>query len=350
MKRVKLRIRLMLLAICSLLSLTACKSKNNKVEESESSSFVVTDVHTTDNQALITNDKEQASEDDSLNTFSSNDSRTEAYNKEQQEESEPEEDKEEESEMTASEQVKESTKDQALSNLGSLLEPDASEMVDDIVVENIKAMPAESKVLVYEANAATLAACFYAEEIQPSVYMRMENKSFGEECTTSLESLRYVRVLHFGFDGEIYIGELVVNQLIADDIIDIFKELFDARYPIERMVLVDNYDADDNLSMAANNTSCFNYRVVDGTSKLSNHAYGLAIDINPLYNPYVRTIDGEEVILPENGTEYADRSQDNPYYVIKGDVCYNAFIKRGFTWGGNWEDSKDYQHFQKVFE
>ncbi|MBE5960242.1 MAG: M15 family metallopeptidase [Lachnospiraceae bacterium] len=252
--------------------------------------------------------------------------------------------------MSVSEDINESTEVETLNSIGSLLEPDASEMVDEVVVENIKAMPAESKVLVYETNAVTLAACFYAEEIQPSVYMRMENKSFGEECTTSLESLRYVRVLHFGFDGEIYIGELVVNQLIADDIIDIFKELFDARYPIERMVLVDNYSADDNQSMAANNSSAFNYRVVDGTSKLSNHAYGLAIDINPLYNPYVRTIDGEEVILPENGSEYADRSLDNPYYIVKGDVCYNAFIKRGFTWGGNWEKSKDYQHFQKVFE
>ena len=135
---------------------------------------------------------------------------------------------------------------------------------------------------------------------------------------------------------------------MAEDVLDIFKELYDADYPIERMVLIDEYDAEDNASMAANNSSAFNFRFIDGTAKRSSHSDGLAIDINPLYNPYVRMRDGKEVVLPENGTEYANRTKENPYYIKKDDICYQAFSKRGFTWGGEWKSSKDYQHFQKI--
>ncbi len=237
-----------------------------------------------------------------------------------------------------------------LESLGSVYEPNPLEIVDNETVDLINSMPAKSIVKVYTVNAATLAGCFFAQEITPIVYNRMENKSYSEGSTTDLSTLRYVRVLHYGFDGEIHIGELVVNQLIVEDILDIFKELFDAKYPIEQMVLVDEYDADDNKSMEANNTSSFNYRLVEGTTKLSKHAYGLAIDINPLYNPYVRTIDGKESIVPENGTQYADRTLECEYYIQKDDVLYKAFTKRGFTWGGDWINSKDYQHFQKVFQ
>lgn len=238
----------------------------------------------------------------------------------------------------------------SLDDLGSVLKPDSSEVIDMDTVKAINSMPAKSIVKVYTANAATLAECFYAEEISPSLFERMENKSFSEGCTISIDTLSYVRVLHFGFDGEIHIGELVVNKLIKDDVIDIFKELFDERYPIEQMVLIDEFDADDNLSMAANNSSSFNYRMVEGTTTLSKHAYGLAIDINPKYNPYVRTINGETVIVPDNGDQYADRTLENEYYIMKDDVCQKAFAKRGFTWGGDWQTSKDYQHFQKVFQ
>lgn len=237
-----------------------------------------------------------------------------------------------------------------LDSVGSIRKPSKDETVIQTIVDSVIAMPAASKVKFNSVNAATLAACFYQEDISPEIYLRMENKSYSETCTIGIDNLQYVRILHFGFDGEIYIGELVVNKLIAKDIIAIFKELFDEGYPIERIVLVDEYDADDNLSMEANNTSSFNYRDVEGTSVLSKHAYGLAIDINPRYNPYVRTVDSKEVVLPENGAEYADRTLENPYYIQKDDVCYKAFTKRGFTWGGEWENSKDYQHFQKIFE
>lgn len=195
-----------------------------------------------------------------------------------------------------------------------------------------------------------LAGFFSFKEIPDAVFERMKGKSYSESCTVPCEELRYVRVLHYGFDGLVHIGELVVNRAIAQDIADIFLELFQAEYPIEKILLIDEYNADDNASMADNNTSSFNYRFVEGTKTISLHAYGLAVDINPLYNPYLPMRDGVAGVLPENGTEYADRSLDCAYYIRPGDVCCRAFAARGFTWGGDWESSKDYQHFSKKTE
>ena len=108
-------------------------------------------------------------------------------------------------------------------------------------------------------------------------------------------------------------------------------------------------NGDDTASMEDNNTSCFNYRVVDGTTKLSKHAYGLAIDINPFYNPYVvPQSDGSTYISPKGSEAYTDRSADFPYKIDENDLCYRLFKEHGFTWGGNWNSCKDYQHFQKA--
>ena len=188
---------------------------------------------------------------------------------------------------------------------------------------------------------------FYYESISDVVFSRMQGNSYGEDCTIPLEELAYVRVLYYGFDKQTHVGELVVNVAISDDIVDIFRALYAASYPIEKMVLVDDYGADDNLSMAANNTSSFNYRVVQGTSTLSRHAEGMAIDINPLYNPWVYTDNGATVIDPPAGAAYADRSLDVAYYIDQDDLCYQLFTEHGFTWGGDWSSSKDYQHFSK---
>jgi len=200
------------------------------------------------------------------------------------------------------------------------------------------------------ATGQEVSQMFYYEEINQEIKDRITGKSYGENCDVSYGDLRYVKVLYLGFDGETHDGELIVNKAIAKDIIDIFEELYEQKYPIERMVLVDEYDADDNVSMAADNTSAFNYRVVDGTNRLSVHSYGLAIDINPFYNPYVREMDGKTVVTPVNGAKYADRSLDCKYYIKKDDICYKAFISRGFTWGGEWKTQKDYQHFQKKLD
>lgn len=167
----------------------------------------------------------------------------------------------------------------------------------------------------------------------------------------SYEDLRYVHILHYDFAGNVTEGELICNALIAQDLVEIFYELYRAEYQLEKVRLIDEYLADDDASMEDNNTSCFNYRVVEGSETLSKHAYGLAIDINPFYNPYVRyNSDGSLHIDPRGSEAYADRSADFPYKIDANDLCLRLFKEHGFTWGGDWNSMKDYQHFQKVFD
>lgn len=189
---------------------------------------------------------------------------------------------------------------------------------------------------------------FTQSMITDEVYERINGCSYVENESIALEDLRYLQVLHVGFDGEEHVGELIVNKAIAEDILDIMYELYENKYPIERMVLVDAYGGDDELSMQANNTSAFNYRTVEGSSSLSKHSYGMAIDINPFYNPCVRTYsDGSSKSFPEGSDSYADRSKDFSYKIDKNDLCFKLFTERGFQWGGDWNSLKDYQHFQK---
>ena len=162
-----------------------------------------------------------------------------------------------------------------------------------------------------------------------------------------------MNVLYYDFNGEVQTGELICNQKIAQDLIEIFYELYQNEYQIEKIRLIDEYGGDDTASMLDNNTSCFNYRAVDGTSSLSKHAIGCAIDINPFYNPYVvfnKNGSGETYISPEGSEIYADRSQNFPYKIDENDLCYKLFKEHGFVWGGDWNSCKDYQHFQKVVE
>ncbi len=219
-----------------------------------------------------------------------------------------------------------------------------------VISDNLEGNEIEASNNAAEAIQQESLSMFYHEEITQEIKDRIMGKSYGEDCDIPFEDLRYVRVLYYGFDDKTHEGELIVNKAIAEDIVEIFEELYEIKYPIEQMVLVDEYDADDNASMEANNTSAFNFRKVDGTSRLSQHSYGLAIDINPFYNPYVREIDGKTVILPIGAEEYADRSLDCKYYIRKDDAVYQAFASRGFTWGGDWSTLKDYQHFQKKLE
>lgn len=189
---------------------------------------------------------------------------------------------------------------------------------------------------------------FFISNIPDEVFEKMQGKSYNEDCTIDRQELRYVHVLHTGFDGEIKEGELVVNKAIAEDILEIFEELFRAKYPIEKVHLVDEYDADDEASMSNNNSSAFNFRFISHTTKISKHGLGMAVDINPLYNPYVKTVDGKLSIEPANSTEYVDRDKENPYKIGHDDLCYKLFTEHGFTWGGDWKSSKDYQHFEKA--
>lgn len=212
----------------------------------------------------------------------------------------------------------------------------------------IQAMAAGDILDVSDLSKELLERLFYSEELSPEVQQRIWNSSYQENDNISLDELRYLRVLHIGFDGETHIGELIVNQAIAEDIVEIMSELYKQGYPIEKMILIDEYGADDESSMSDNNTSAFNYREIAGSSKLSRHALGLAIDINPRYNPYVKGGEGGELkVSPANGTAYADRSQEFPYKIAEGDLCLQLFREHGFTWGGSWNSVKDYQHFEQ---
>lgn len=182
-----------------------------------------------------------------------------------------------------------------------------------------------------------------------SVYGVSDSLLSTEDLAISYDELRYVHILHYDFDGNPAEGELICNSAIAQDLVEIFYVLYFNEYQLEQVHLIDEYDGDDTASMEANNTSCFNYRLVEGSSSLSKHALGLAIDVNPFYNPYITyEKDGTERVSPAAALEYADRSAAFPYKIDENDLCYKLFKEHGFTWGGNWNSSKDYQHFQKV--
>ncbi len=171
----------------------------------------------------------------------------------------------------------------------------------------------------------------------------------ASDIQISYDDLCYMSVLHYNFHGVERTGELICNKAIAQDLVEIFYELYQNEYQIEQIRLIDEYSGDDALSMQDNNTSCFNYRVVDGTSSLSKHALGLAIDINPFFNPYVVfQPDGSTYISPKGSETYADRTKSFAYKIDENDLCYKLFKEHGFTWGGHWNSCKDYQHFQKV--
>ncbi len=193
-----------------------------------------------------------------------------------------------------------------------------------------------------------LAQTFTSSPIPDSVFQRMQGRSFPEGCTILRSDLRYLRLSHVDAEGREHVGEMVCNKAIAQDLLDIFRELYRQRYPIERIRLIDDYEAVDEQSMRHNNTSCFCFRRVSGTQKLSKHARGMAVDINTLYNPYVRTDrDGHRIVEPATATPYVDRSRNFKYKIQKGDLLHRLFLKHGFTWGGAWRTLKDWQHFEK---
>lgn len=188
---------------------------------------------------------------------------------------------------------------------------------------------------------------FTCQEIPDSIWQKMQGKTWVSNPDIQRSDLRYLRVLHWDYDQRPHQGELVCNKLIADKLLKIFQELYRQHYPIQRMRLPDEYDADDERQMRDNNTSCFCYRKIHGSKKLSYHARGLAIDINTLYNPYVRyDKKGRIIVQPTTGKPYADRSANYRYKIKEGDLCHLLFTHYGFSWGGSWRSMKDYQHFE----
>ena len=214
-------------------------------------------------------------------------------------------------------------------------------------IADIKQQPAGTEVDVSGFSEEETAQLFYVTEITDDIFARINGVSYQENNEISRENLRYLRVLHIGTNGNTYVGEMIVNEFISEDVLEIMQELYRAAYPIEKMVLIDEYGGDDEASMVANNTSAFNYRNISGSGKLSKHSYGLAIDVNPLYNPYVKNTADATICQPQNALDYIDRSREFSYKIDENDLCYQLFTAHGFTWGGSWNSVKDYQHFEK---
>ena len=165
--------------------------------------------------------------------------------------------------------------------------------------------------------------------------------TWRDGCPVGPSDLKLLQLSYWGFDGGAHRGRLVVHRRVTRDIVKVFRRLYAARFPIRRMVPVSRYRGSDDASMAADNTSGFNCRYVSGTGRWSMHAYGLAIDVNPVENPY---ISGTRV-SPAAGRRYVDRARRRPGMAIASGVLVQAFASVGWKWGGNWSSSLDYQHF-----
>lgn len=185
--------------------------------------------------------------------------------------------------------------------------------------------------------------CFQAVSLYEKYGDQLEQQVPLDSTVISYDELRYLTVLHHGYDGFVHVGELIVNACVADEVLQIFKELYLMGYPIEKMRVMSCYGGSDELSMEDNNSSAFNFRYMTDGGKLSYHAYGLAIDLNPKVNPYVK----EQLVLPVNGKEYINRDQCVLGMIKKDDAVYQLFKRYGWTWGGDWTSLKDYQHFEK---
>jgi hypothetical protein len=165
--------------------------------------------------------------------------------------------------------------------------------------------------------------------------------SWRVDCPVAPEDLRLLIVAHYDGGGERRLGEMVVHADHAVGLMTVFETLYGAEFPIERMEPITVFEGDDVASMRANNSSAFNCRVVDGTNRWSQHAYGTAVDINPLINPWVR---GSTVDPPE-GAAFLDREANIPGLIRADDLVVRAFESIGWSWGGYWKGSVDYQHF-----
>ncbi|MFI7615489.1 M15 family metallopeptidase [Nonomuraea terrae] len=168
--------------------------------------------------------------------------------------------------------------------------------------------------------------------------------SWRPGCPVHHRDLRLVTLTYWGFDDKPHTGELVVRENVTDDIVTVFRKLYDWRWPIYQMKLVDAFKADDYDSIDANNTSAFNCRQATGSTSWSNHAYGEAIDINPRQNPYV-TADGDTA--HDNARKFTKRPAKGKGVINPGDKVVKAFAQVGWEWGGYWSGTKDFQHFSK---
>lgn len=188
---------------------------------------------------------------------------------------------------------------------------------------------------------------FSIEEVPGHILSSMKSKNIWiSECPVPITKLRFLNVLHYDFDNKLLPGQIIVHEKLSTNVISIFEELLKIKFPIKKFSLIDNYDGNDELSMSDNNTSCFNYRSIANSEIISMHSYGLAIDINPVQNPYIidPNLENELKIWPDKGKLYLNRTNQRDGMV---EPLVSLFAKYGLTvWGGSWNAPLDYHHFQ----
>jgi len=184
--------------------------------------------------------------------------------------------------------------------------------------------------------------------ISPTIKQRMiKGKSYKKDCPVPLKDLRYLRIRHLNFKGKTVMGEMIVHKSVAHEVIHVFDELYDIGYPVQKMMLVSDYEGNDWQSIESGNTSAFNCRNATGSKKWSKHSYGKAIDINPIENPYIAR---SGRISHKVSLKYRKRVHKKDTYadiavLLKRDKAVKIFKKYGWKWGGDWSGVKDYQHF-----
>ena len=172
----------------------------------------------------------------------------------------------------------------------------------------------------------------------------LARSSWVEGCPVGVDELRYVTLSHHGFDGEVHTGEILVNVAEAEGVVEVFRKLFEAGFPIEQMQVTKLEEIDDHPTGDFNQTGSFACRPAVGSSNWSLHAYGLAVDINPFHNPYTRN----DLVIPELASAYVDRENVRPGMIYDDDVVVAAFAEIGWSWGGDWTNLKDWMHFSKT--
>ena len=196
---------------------------------------------------------------------------------------------------------------------------------------------------LYKTESDSAASTVYSTDKDSIIVdsdMDLEQALSGISIPETIKNqLKLITVYYYGFDNNLHQGQLVVNKFAAKDLVEIFDIILETKFPVEKVIPISKYNWSDDAAMKDNNTSCFNYRFISGSRILSKHAAGLAIDINPLLNPYVK--DGKP--SPEN----SNYNLNLPGTISSASLITNEFKKRGWTWGGDWKSIKDYQHFQK---
>jgi hypothetical protein len=171
-----------------------------------------------------------------------------------------------------------------------------------------------------------------------------DGNSYRDGCPVSPLDLRVVQLTFKDLKSQDKIGKMILHKDVADEVVEIFKSLYDLNFHINSMKLISDFNGSDEASMFTNNTSAFNCRFVKGTKKYSKHSFGRAIDINPMLNPCVT----KDEVAPPNALRYKDRSIKEKGMILKGSNIVNLFKKRGWNWGGDWNSLKDWQHFEKT--